>query len=67
MQGCELPSVLDTLIQEGRRLTVSQWDIKGDHLLVGTCKDKSGKEVRSQAALELCLRYDNGALIPADK
>ncbi|OCK98794.1 uncharacterized protein K441DRAFT_654161 [Cenococcum geophilum 1.58] len=42
-------------------------DIKGDHLLVGTCTNKDGKEVRSQEAIELCLRYDNGALIPADK
>lgn len=45
-----------------KRLTVAQVDIKGDHLLVGTCTNKDGKEVRSQEAIELCLRYDNGAL-----
>ena len=50
-----------------KRLTVAQVDIKGDYLLVGTCTNKDGKEVRSQEAIELCLRYDNGALIPADK
>ncbi|KAM4066417.1 GDSL-like lipase/Acylhydrolase family protein [Hirsutella rhossiliensis] len=43
------------------------WEIKEDRLLVGTCKDKAGNEKRTQEALDLCLRYDNGALIPADK
>ncbi|KAF2813236.1 uncharacterized protein BDZ99DRAFT_517511 [Mytilinidion resinicola] len=41
-------------------------DIKGDHLLVATCTNKDGQEVRTQEALGLCLRYDGGALIPAD-
>ncbi|KAL9618329.1 MAG: hypothetical protein Q9160_006911 [Pyrenula sp. 1 TL-2023] len=42
------------------------WDIKDNHLLVGTCKDKSGNDVRSQAALEKCLYYENGGLNPKD-
>ncbi|KAF2804127.1 uncharacterized protein BDZ99DRAFT_502918 [Mytilinidion resinicola] len=47
-------------------LPISLIDIKGDHLLVATCTDKDGKGVRTQEELGLCLRYDNGALIPAD-
>ncbi|KAF1836712.1 hypothetical protein BDW02DRAFT_628580 [Decorospora gaudefroyi] len=39
------------------------WDIKDDYLLVGTCTDKDGKEVRTQHDMNLCLRYNNGALI----
>lgn len=41
----------------------AQLDIKSDHLLVGTCTKKDGKEVRSEKDLSLSLRYDNGALI----
>ena len=45
----------------------AQWEIKEDHYLVATCKDKDGNEKRSQEDLNLCLHYDNGGLNPMDK
>ncbi|KAH7337906.1 hypothetical protein BKA66DRAFT_577430 [Pyrenochaeta sp. MPI-SDFR-AT-0127] len=52
----------------GTKLTerCKDWSIKDDYLHVATCRDRDGKEVRSEVGLEQCLKYDNGGLTPTE-